>query len=101
MTVELDADKLIEAMARAMQDGYASAWDDLDDDDKEFAIEQATAAYTAMRDALVPVGWLYVRKPNAWPPARNIVQKTRWAEDDGARIYWTETPIYALPEIKP
>jgi hypothetical protein len=46
-----------------------------------------------------PVAWMYVRKPEEWPPARPVVQLTQWAEDDPARPFWTETPLYAAPDI--
>jgi hypothetical protein len=44
-----------------------------------------------------PVAWMYERKPEEWPPAAPVVQLTRWAEDDLARPFWTETPLYTRP----
>ena len=43
----------------------------------------------------VPSAWLYTRKPDAWPPAPNVLAAVRWASDDPARPFWDETPLFA------
>lgn len=56
----------------------------------------ARAAYAAMRDALRPVAWGY------WPSADT--DELPFMQPNLANMdprYWTETPLYALPEIKP
>ena len=99
----MDADKLIEAMAR----GMCAADPDVRMGDAEgvvqqrvnlewrYYIPQATAAYTAMRDALVPVGWLYTS------PEGTVRKSTKERWDHGRPDYWAETPLFALPEVKP
>lgn len=50
-----------------------------------------------MTDKMEPVAWMYERKPDAWPPASPVITQERWADDDGARPFWTETPLYTRP----
>jgi hypothetical protein len=57
----------------------------------------AQAAIAAYQAQMVPMGWRYDRKPEAWPPAPSVVQAEQWDKADEARPYWTETPLYALP----
>ena len=84
---------LIEAMARAIcverdheeyEDIVTTSYDR----------DLATAAYNALRETLVPVGWEY------WPSAETdelpFMQPNRANMDPR---YWTETPLFALPEI--
>jgi hypothetical protein len=56
--------------------------------------EQAIVALNALREVLVPVGWEY------WPSAETdelpFMQPNRANMDPR---YWTETPLFALPEI--
>ncbi len=79
----------IEAMARAMGRALAAAIEN-DVYACEMTLSErkiiAEAAYAALRDALVPVGWLVV--PAVGKP---FMKNTH----NG----W-ETPLYALPEIK-
>lgn len=88
----------IEAMARAMGRALAKA---IEND--VYACEMtlterkviADAAYQALRETLVPVGWEY------WPAEGNcgmpFMQSNRANMDPR---YWTETPLFALPELK-
>lgn len=58
----------------------------------EMANEITTAALQALRDTLVPVGY--------WHTSDGYDQyltSYRMTPEEG----WTETPLYALPEIKP
>lgn len=57
--------------------------------------QQATASYNALRETLVPVGWLYVS------PEKTVRRVIAAQFDHGRPDYWTETPLFALPEIKP
>jgi hypothetical protein len=88
----------IEAMARAMGRALAKA---IEND--VYACEMtlterkiiADAAYQALRETLVPVGWKYQSVPGAdeefiWVDKANMDPR-----------YWTETPLFALPEIEP
>ena len=54
-----------------------------------------TAAYAALRETLVPVGWVHEHERGESVLSRKPM--TRGADELG----WTETPLYALPEIKP
>lgn len=89
----------IEAMARAitLSDGAnpdGMLWPS-DDPLWHGAIPTATAAYQALRETLVPVGWMYRRMTTA--EADHIeFTRTRWAY---VLTGWTETPLFALPEI--
>lgn len=64
-----------------------------------------TAAFDAIKDILAtrtdatPVAWMYTRKPDAWPAAPDVIVEVskRWADDDEARPFWTETPLYTHP----
>jgi hypothetical protein len=59
--------------------------------------EAAVAAYNALRETLVPVGWMYRRMTTA--EADHIeFTRTQWAY---VLTGWTETPLFALPEIEP
>jgi hypothetical protein len=79
----MEHDKLIEAMARAMENAIGESLIG-----SEFL---ATAALKALRDTLEPVGYEY-RNP------QNVTRyhPVRWSYEG-----WTETPLYALPEVKP
>lgn len=50
---------------------------------------------------VTPSAWLYERKPEAWPAAPSVIVETqaRWAEDDTARPFWTETPLYTAEAL--
>ncbi len=86
----------IEAMARAMGRALAKA---IEND--VYACEMtlterkiiADAVYNALREMLVPVGWKYQSVSGAdeefiWVDKANMDPR-----------YWTETPLFALPEI--
>lgn len=98
---------LIEAMARAIWEQQCGhwghyraalpelcAWEELTESKQRELIREATAAIAALRDTLEPVGHRYTNiadgsvtfTPNKWNMNRN---------------YFVETPLYALPEIKP
>lgn len=57
----------------------------------------AIAALDAARGKAEPVAWMYIRKPEEWPPANPVVGLNKWKYDDPARPYWIETPLYAHP----
>lgn len=57
----------------------------------EYPGEQATAAYAALRETLVPVGYWHTR--SGYDEHLTFYQ---YPNEEG----WTETPLYALPEIK-
>lgn len=83
----------IEIMAAAIcvaRDG--DEWDALVTD---YDRELATAAYAALRETLVPVGWMHQHERGESVLSRKPM--TRGADELG----WTETPLFALPEIKP
>lgn len=46
-----------------------------------------------------PVAWMYIRKPEEWPPANPVVGLNQWKHDDPARPYWTETPLYTHAQL--
>ena len=52
-------------------------------------------ALAALRDTLVPVGWMHEHERGESVLSRKPMP--RGADELG----WTETPLYALPEIKP
>lgn len=93
----MEHDKLTEAMALAIEKSLA--WD-IENDvyagelTHEERCKVATAALKALRDTLVPVGHRYTNiadgsvtfTPNKWNMNGN---------------YFVETPLYALPEVKP
>ncbi len=56
--------------------------------------QQATAAYAALRETLVPVGWMHEHERGESVLSRKPMP--RGADELG----WTETPLFALPEIK-
>ena len=102
-------DKLIEAMAIAVwrQDAERAApnvaklrtrqtWAELSELDQAIWTGFATAAYNALRAELVPMGWQYDRLGFhtyiKFPGGRSPGLVTEG---------WTETKLYALPEIKP
>ena len=63
-------------------------------------VTEAQAAITALdaaRGKAEPVAWMYIRKPEEWPPANPVVGLNKWKYDDPARPYWIETPLYAHP----
>lgn len=71
-------------------------------EDQRDQVEAMTAAYAALRETLVPVGWQYdctnpVGDRNHLDPT--FLRLGRRANMDPR--FWTETPLYALPEIKP
>lgn len=80
----------IEAMARKI----ALANNDYDGPELHWEgyVDDAQAALQALRDTLVPVGWMYTKDGAEsafdWEPMTST-------------FGWTETPLYALPEIKP
>ena len=87
-------DKLIEAMAHELaelvkRNGIVPTYKDY-----------ATAAYNALRAELVPMGWQYdrtARSPHLGTDTRTSgYQWPDWMQDG-----YTETKLYALPEIKP
>lgn len=83
----------IEIMAAAIcvaRDG--DEWDALVTD---YDRELATAALAALRETLVPVGWMHQHERGESVLSRKPM--TRGADELG----WTETPLFALPEIKP
>lgn len=101
-------DKLIEAMARAIAEAHGQNPDDAapihmictaENESLPWWIyyeEDATAALAALRETLVPVGWMYAATnplPNHDP---YFIQSNRANMD---LRYWTETPLFALPEI--
>lgn len=57
----------------------------------------AKAAIAAMPVQAEPVAWMYIRKPEEWPPSKPIVQLTRRAIDDPARPFWTEHALCEIP----
>lgn len=79
----MESDKLIEAMAQAMaQTEYpAMSYEEL-----------ATAALNALRDTLEPVGYHHTREGYD-----QYLTFYRVTPEEG----WTETPLFALPEVKP
>jgi hypothetical protein len=86
------SDKIIEQMARAIccrgrncqtKDGRCVM------DPVHYAF--ATAAYNALREMLVPVGWVYAQEGE-----QSLTSPWR-VKAEG----WTETPLFALPEIEP
>lgn len=83
--------ELIEAMARAIDAASKNA---RLGQDWEWFIPEATAALAALRETLVPAGWIYQFKQE--PPVY-MDEKREWASHPD----WTETPLYALPEVKP
>lgn len=88
--------EVIEAMARALHQntGWPVPYDEESEVVKRGLRASATAAYNAMRETLVPVGWEY------WPAEGNcgmpFMQSNRANMDPR---HWTETPLYSLPEI--
>ncbi len=89
----METDKLIEAMARAMcveRDGEGDGDALVSTYDRDLA----TAALAALRETLVPVGWLFQNKNDDedWFFSRN-------SKPNMDPRYWTETPLYAIPEI--
>ncbi len=58
-------------------------------------VQQATAALAALRETLVPVGWRYDHNVFGTAFYRERQEMKRLGPDT------TETPLYALPEIKP
>lgn len=77
----------IEIMAAAIcvaRDG--DEWDALVTD---YDRELATAALAALRETLVPVGWIKSDGNGGW-----LIHSPH-------KTAQTETPLYALPEIKP
>lgn len=74
----------IEAMARAMaENGGTDCW--------EHALECATAAYNALRNTLVPVGWKYECDK------RGVRWSVRTSLD--AQKGWNAFPVFTLPEL--
>lgn len=59
--------------------------------------QAAIAALDAARGKAEPVAWMYIRRPEEWPPANPVVGLNQWKHDDPARPYWIETPLYAHP----
>lgn len=55
------------------------------------------AAIAAMTVQSEPVGWLYVRRADAWPPAPPRISLTRWPEDGATRDYWDEHALGIIP----
>lgn len=91
MTVELDADKLIKAMMAPLVDEVVGCCTI----DERTARYLATAAYTAMRDVLEPVGWMY--QSDIPSVQYRVVRADR---REVVHRGWTESQLYALPEIK-
>ena len=85
----MDADKLIGAMARAVHEHLCRRDIMQYLDNPEDCEGLAAISYTAMRDALVPVGW-------ASPSDHGCYD---FCEYDPCQVDWF--PLYALPEIKP
>ena len=92
----MDADKLIGAMARAVHEHLCRRDIMQYLDNPEDCEGLAAISYTAMRDALVPVGWMY---QSDIPSVQYRVVRANRREV--VHRGWTETPLYALPEIKP
>lgn len=63
-------------------------------------VDAATAAYAALRKTLVPVGWRYT-KLDALDAGIERRALREFQVADAVGRGWTETPLYALPEIKP
>ena len=82
----MEHDKLIEAMARAMENAIGESLIG-----SEFL---ATAALKALRDTLEPV--FYVVKEEDGPVTSYIV-----SDDKEVPPYAECAPLYALPEVKP
>ena len=57
--------------------------------------ELMAVAYAALRETLVPVGWVH-----SHPNERRELEFFRLTNRDRMNG-WTETPLFALPEIKP
>ena len=77
---------------------YSSGYEgnaDVEQAVREFAA--VIAALDAARGKAEPVAWMYIRKPEEWPPANPVVGLNKWKYDDPARPYWIETPLYAHP----
>jgi len=87
----------IEAMADSIEaqlsaeDGWYVGTPEL----RGMCIDFATAALAALRETLVPVGWVHEHERGESVLSRKPM--TRGADELG----WTETPLYSLPEIKP
>jgi len=91
----------IQAVARAVH-GELSHIDvmkylDMPDDTADRVAQAAIAALDAARGKAEPVAWMYIRKPEEWPPANPVVGLNKWKYDDPARPYWIETPLYFHP----
>lgn len=94
----MDNDKLIEAMGMALCENAlggkrcpcreAGTFKCAD----EHPGHQATAALKALRDTLEPVGYHHTREGYD-----QYLTFYRVTPEEG----WTETPLYALPELKP
>lgn len=93
-----DTAALVEAMGDAFCDVFSQGNAPTMADMPNPAIyrEALTAAYNALRDTLVPVGWEY------WPAADTdelpFMQQNRSNMDPR---YWLEMPLFTLPELKP
>ena len=90
----MEHDKLIEAMARAMENAIGESLIG-----SEFL---ATAALKALRDTLEPVGYAlhYPRNPEHNEIEYAYPDKPPLTDADKA-AGWISTPLYALPEVKP
>lgn len=67
---------------------------------EDFA-QAAIRALDAARGKAEPVAWVYIRKPEEWPPANPVVGLNQWKYDDPARPYWIETLEAAAIPPKP
>jgi hypothetical protein len=85
-------DELIEAMARAMMSANVP-WDI---PSPQAFYPAATAALNALRDTLEPVAWEYA---HAGMECRNVRRSRDRDPDYLQSLGWTETPLYALPEV--
>lgn len=92
----------VEAVAQAIEDqltaedGWMVGTPALSSMCRDFALV-AIAALDAARGKAEPVAWMYIRKPEEWPPANPVVGLNKWKYDDPARPYWIETPLYSHP----
>ena len=100
-------DEIVEVMARSLSNSLTwdieadvLAWELTREEQHKVCADILHALNQAGLQIVVgePVAWRYDRKSDAWPAAPTPIYSVRWAIDDPARPFWTETPLFAGKE---